>query len=53
MNVKSTSPYNILFTGIRGTEYQGDIALDDISLIAGTCFNVAQCKSLMFSVNPS
>jgi hypothetical protein len=44
VNVKDKSPYILKFTGIRGVFYQGDIALDDISLNAGKCAST-QCKS--------
>ena len=45
VNVKDKSPYQLVFTGIRGTDYQGDIALDDISLNSGRCSS-SQCKLL-------
>lgn len=35
--VKSTVPFEILFEGIVGYSWQGDIALDDISLNQGAC----------------
>lgn len=43
VNVKAKSPYRLVFTGVRGTSYQGDIALDDISLNRGKC-PTAQCE---------
>ncbi|XP_060582609.1 MAM and LDL-receptor class A domain-containing protein 1-like isoform X2 [Ruditapes philippinarum] len=36
-NIKSLVPYEILFEGIVGFSWQGDIALDDISLIQEKC----------------
>lgn len=35
--ISTNSAYNIVFEGVRGTDYHGDIALDDISLLDGTC----------------
>jgi len=32
-----TSPYQIVFEGIRGTSYRGDIAIDDFSMTQGAC----------------
>ena len=43
VNVQEKAPYKLLFTGVRGLNYQGDIALDDISLFSGRCFS-SQCK---------
>ena len=37
VTVSTNSPYNIVFEGVRGADYHGDIALDDISLLDGTC----------------
>ncbi|CAD5119990.1 DgyrCDS8574 [Dimorphilus gyrociliatus] len=38
VNIETMSPnIRIGFTGIRGGEYSGDIALDDIQLLPGTC----------------
>ncbi|KAL8608892.1 hypothetical protein ACOMHN_065230 [Nucella lapillus] len=31
------SPFNVVFEGVRGLSYRGDIALDDISLASGSC----------------
>ncbi|GFR70361.1 MAM and LDL-receptor class A domain-containing protein 1 [Elysia marginata] len=31
------TPYSVEFEGVRGTDYAGDIALDDIRLIPGAC----------------
>lgn len=35
--ISANSAYNIVFEGVRGRDYHGDIALDDISLLDGTC----------------
>jgi hypothetical protein len=32
-----TSPYQIVFEGIKGTSYRGDIAIDDFSMTQGAC----------------
>lgn len=39
----STQSYKILFEGVVGTSWQGDIALDDISLIGGPCPPALEC----------
>ncbi|GFR70351.1 MAM and LDL-receptor class A domain-containing protein 1-like [Elysia marginata] len=36
--------YQIIFEGIRGTNYRADIALDDISFTAGACSNQGDCN---------
>lgn len=35
--LQGNSTYNIVFEGVRGTSYRGDIGLDDITLTDGTC----------------
>ncbi|EDO47787.1 predicted protein [Nematostella vectensis] len=37
------SQYQIVFEGVRGSSYTGDIAIDDISLIDGQCPNPGTC----------
>uniref|UniRef100_A0A2C9KDP3 MAM domain-containing protein n=1 Tax=Biomphalaria glabrata TaxID=6526 RepID=A0A2C9KDP3_BIOGL len=37
VTLQLTAGTTIQFEGVRGTDYQGDIAIDDISLIPGTC----------------
>ena len=37
VDVQGSSSYNIVFEGVRGTSYRGDIGLDDISLTDGSC----------------
>jgi hypothetical protein len=34
VDIQGSSPYQILFEGVRGTSYKGDIAVDDISVDA-------------------
>lgn len=29
--------FKVIFEGVRGTSYLGDIAIDDVSLTAGSC----------------
>ncbi|XP_020905649.1 zinc metalloproteinase nas-14 isoform X2 [Exaiptasia diaphana] len=37
IEISSTSKYKVMFEGVRGNGYTGDIALDDISFINGKC----------------
>ncbi|XP_048585737.1 zinc metalloproteinase nas-14 isoform X2 [Nematostella vectensis] len=37
INISSSSRYRIIFEGVRGNGYTGDIALDDISFTNGKC----------------
>lgn len=37
VDVQSSTSYQIVFEGVRGTSYRGDIALDDISVSMGSC----------------
>ncbi|XP_019632083.1 PREDICTED: MAM and LDL-receptor class A domain-containing protein 2-like [Branchiostoma belcheri] len=37
VEVNTTSPYQVVMEGIRGTGYRGDIALDDITMSTGPC----------------
>lgn len=37
VNVASTTPFQMVFEGVRGTSYQGDIGLDDISYSFSPC----------------
>lgn len=35
--INSNTPYTIVFEAVRGANYNGDIALDDISVAQGIC----------------
>ena len=48
--MKSTN-YNIVFEGVRGTSYRGDIGLDDISVTEGSCSGLYLFLSLFEDVN--
>ena len=37
LELTNTSTYSIVFEGIRGTSFLGDIALDDIRVTNGVC----------------
>ncbi|KAJ8022862.1 MAM and LDL-receptor class A domain-containing protein 2 [Holothuria leucospilota] len=37
VQLQSSSTWRIIFEGSRGTDYTGDIAIDDISIIPGSC----------------
>ena len=41
--LSNQSPYQIVFEGVRGAGYQGDIALDDIEVSEGQCPATANC----------
>jgi len=42
VDIQGSSPYQILFEGVRGTSYKGDIAVDDVSFSDGCA--LVQCK---------
>ncbi|KAM7173053.1 MAM domain-containing glycosylphosphatidylinositol anchor protein 1 [Macrochelys suwanniensis] len=35
--INSPGPFQIIFEGVRGTSYEGDIAIDDVTLKTGDC----------------
>lgn len=37
VNIQGGSSYNVVFEGVRGISYRGDIALDDITVKDGSC----------------
>eukprot|EP00794_Sanderia_malayensis_P012678 gene12678-13979_t len=39
VNMRTKWAFNIVIEGVRGTHYQGDIAIDDLSVKAGPCEN--------------
>lgn len=41
MTVGASATFQVAFQATRGTDYQGDIAIDDISFKNGPCGNVA------------
>ena len=43
MNLISNKPFYIMFEGVRGTSYMGDIALDDLDITAGPCPPLKAC----------
>lgn len=43
--------YNVVFEGVVGPGYRGDIGLDDIHMVAGNCPN--QGKSLLMLYHTS
>ncbi|CAH3142232.1 unnamed protein product [Porites lobata] len=40
VNVRFSGKYQISFEGVRGSSYAGDIAIDDVSLVPGSCSSV-------------
>ena len=46
--VKSTSNYNIVIEGLRGSGYQGDIAIDDLSFTDSLCGGMSSLLILTF-----
>lgn len=52
LKFQTTGAYTILFEGVRGTSYNGDIALDDIRMLPGTCSELTSDLCLVkFSVD--
>ncbi|KAJ8022857.1 MAM and LDL-receptor class A domain-containing protein 2 [Holothuria leucospilota] len=53
--IRSSSTWRIIFEGRRGTDYRGDIAIDDISIVAGPCptegKNVLMCCLLLCGID--
>ena len=50
VSVKFSSPYQIVFRGVRGLDYQGDIAIDDVSLVNGRCSSsLSKCLACTLS----
>lgn len=47
---QATSAYNIVFEGVRGTSYRGDIGLDDITVTDGPCGGT-DCIIRLFILN--
>ena len=43
MQVSNSNSYKIVFEGVRGSSYQGDIALDDIELQNKACPPTINC----------
>ncbi|CAB4019916.1 MAM and LDL-receptor class A domain-containing 1-like isoform X1 [Paramuricea clavata] len=37
VQIKNGNHYSVVFSGVRGSSYQGDIALDEISIASGQC----------------
>ncbi|XP_044182256.1 MAM and LDL-receptor class A domain-containing protein 1-like isoform X1 [Acropora millepora] len=44
INLNLRGNYPITFTGVTGSSYTGDIAIDDFSLRAGTCVSAFDCN---------
>ncbi|XP_033638977.1 MAM and LDL-receptor class A domain-containing protein 1-like [Asterias rubens] len=44
VTVDSISAFQIIFEAVRGTSWQGDIAIDDIRLRDGACFPFGSCN---------
>jgi hypothetical protein len=40
VNIQPTMAYQVVFEGVRGTSYRGDIAIDDVRLSLGPCQNM-------------
>ena len=43
VTLRSVSDYWIVFEGIRGSSYQGDIAIDDVELLDNACPPPGDC----------
>ena len=44
MSLLQTSDYQVVFEGIRGSSFQGDIAIDDVVLLDNTCPPPGDCN---------
>lgn len=43
VNLLSNQPFYVIFEGVRGLSYQGDIALDDLDIADGPCPPLTVC----------
>lgn len=44
MTIRSASDFWIVFEGIKGSSYQGDIAIDDVQLLDNACPPPGDCN---------
>lgn len=44
VTVRSVSDYQLVFEGIRGNSFQGDIAIDDVVLLDNNCPPPGDCN---------
>ncbi|CAH3118157.1 unnamed protein product [Pocillopora meandrina] len=44
VNIKSRSGYQIVFEGVKGASYTGDIAIDDVKIMNGSCPSPGDCS---------
>ena len=44
MTVTSNSDYWLVFEGVRGSGYQGDVAIDDVELLDNACPPPGDCN---------
>ena len=52
VNIPSPVQYTVIFEGVRGGNYSGDIAIDDISMISGrSCYGLPSSSTTMSSVS--
>ncbi|KAH9494979.1 hypothetical protein Btru_018315, partial [Bulinus truncatus] len=51
VTLQLTAGTTIQFEGVRGTEYLGDIAIDDISLVPGTCISDTTANRCDFEID--
>ncbi|XP_022097819.1 MAM and LDL-receptor class A domain-containing protein 1-like [Acanthaster planci] len=50
-DVSETVPFQIVFEGVVGASYQGDIAIDDIELVDGNCGTIPRTADPFLYVN--
>ncbi|XP_038052723.1 MAM and LDL-receptor class A domain-containing protein 1-like [Patiria miniata] len=50
-DVSETLPFQIVFEGVVGASYQGDIAIDDIELVDGNCDTIPRSADPYLYVN--
>ncbi|XP_064619815.1 MAM and LDL-receptor class A domain-containing protein 1-like isoform X2 [Lineus longissimus] len=48
VTINQTSPFKVIMEGVRGNDYEGDLAIDDITISNGTCLNNSAAVNCTF-----
>ncbi|XP_066293043.1 meprin A subunit beta-like [Branchiostoma lanceolatum] len=43
VDIDAQTDFQVMFEGVRGSGYHGDIGIDDVELVAGTCGSIHHC----------